>query len=174
MAVTRVAVERTRLEAVVLPDGALWIPGELAGQLAAVLRASAEVLSGRPMPASCAAVRPSRDLLRLADAAAVAAEVREGVKHRAAAYASISAQPSSGTDQLFPSAQVAGVSDTVTVAEASALMGVTPERVRQLAAAGRIKGQRTARRVWMLERASVASQETRRHRSAAHGSSKDH
>jgi excisionase family DNA binding protein len=167
-----VSAERGRYEAVVLPSGDMWVPGALAGQLAAVLRASAEVLSGRPVPASCRSVRPSRDLLRLADVAAAAAREREAAKHRAAALAAISAEPSPDARALLPSTQVEGSSVTVTVAEAADRLNLSAERVRQLAASGQIKGQRTARRVWYLELASVAAYRPQRQRSA-HGAAED-
>jgi hypothetical protein len=142
-------MERGRLQAVPLPGGALWVPGELAGELAAVLRTA----SGPPAPASVRQVRPSRALMALADAAATAAVEHQAAKHRAAA----AVDPSPAVRVFLLADQDAESSAVVTVAEAADRLDLTCERVRQLAVAGRIAGRRTSRRVWLLDPVSVAA-----------------
>jgi len=111
----------------------------------ATLRSAAALAAGRPAPSLCRAVRVSGALLKLADVAAVAARETEAAKHRAAAMAAICAEQSSERARFLSSEQV--ITDSLlSVAQAAERLDLTPQRVRQLASAQRIKGARTARR----------------------------
>jgi excisionase family DNA binding protein len=155
---------------------AVLVWGGTCGELAGALELLAAFLAGRQPPGGVAAYRRlSRHLEAVQTACAAAAREQQQARHRELAkLAAASAEPSPIAQPLLPSAQAGPVSDSVTVAEAADLLGLSHERIRQLAASGRIRGQRTARRVWMLERSSVASQKPRRHRSSAHGSKSGH
>ena len=152
----------------------LW--GGAAGEVAGALELLSGFLAGRQPPGGVAAYRGlSRRLEAVQTACATAAREQQQARHRELAkLAATSAEPSPDTHPLLPSAQAAAPSDVVTVAEAADLLDLTRERVRQLAAAGRIQGERTARRVWILDRNSVTdyaarSAKRRRNREAARG-----
>lgn len=150
--------------ALAVPLGAagLFIPAECAGELAMALAVFRDQLLGRRPPAE---VRQPRMTQRLVDLAAVAAQVaaeHERAKHQAAArfFAAEGSRPAS----LSAPAQITGPSQsaTITAQQAADLLGLTVQHVRYLASTGRIRGQRTERNVWLLERASVVAYRTRR------------
>jgi hypothetical protein len=88
---------------------------------------------------------------------------RRGARERSARLASarnaaVLAAPSSGTASVVAPAQIPRTSrsEEITTRQASDLTGKSAERMRQLAAGGRIPGaHRTDRNVWLLPRAAV-------------------
>ena len=134
---------------VVLPGGDLWLPGELCPSLVAAL----------------AVAQPrSPDLIAVRNAAARAAVAHQQALHQTTAVRKprdlrISA------DQLplvADCAEIAAPLPTVTTAGASALVGLTERRWRQLATQGLVTASKDDGSRWLLDRRSVLDYARRR------------
>ena len=159
-----------------VPLGAsgMWVPAESAGELAGALQLFRDLLMGRRPPAEVQLPRVTRVIDDLQAVAATVAREHQAERHRQIAAASV-AQPKPQTEApLLSPAQPGGSSDpaTIDVRQAADLLHVSPQRVRALAASGRITARRGPRAVWELDRASTVAYRDRRARRRAHVSSR--
>lgn len=139
----------------VIHDG-LVVPGDRCGELAAALDLLEAFVNGTAPPASVRAPRMSRTAEMIRTAARDAAvEHRQQLNRQAAANAQ--------TPSFLSPAQTAPLSaeEMVTTEQAATVTGLTEQRIRQLAADGTIRGTKSDRNVWHLDRASVEAYRTR-------------
>ena len=154
-----------------VPLGAagLFVPAECAGELAGALSLYRDLLLGRRPPAEVALPHFSRALVDMQAVAATVAREHQAARHRAAAQAASAARSIDSTPLVRPAVAAAlSGSATVTVEQAAIRLQLSERRIQQLAAAGRISGVRSDRKVWLLSSEAVDAYRQRK-RSAAHG-----
>jgi len=144
-----VTVVRADRAPVVLDSGDLVVPGWLAPLLLAAIQDSARRAAGPVHP----------DLRALVEAAGVAARLHSAHRarlvdlERRAGFAVASGR----TSGVLSSAQMGPPSnEEITTPVVADLLDISPQRVRQLAASGRIAGRRIGR-TWWINRASATA-----------------
>lgn len=144
-----------RPSAVLLPGGDVVVPGELLAGLLSVLREHADVCRGVSRPSGVSAPRWTPGLAGLLTVVAGAAADHQQRKHRASARRVLPVVPAAETRGSWGG-------EEITIREAAVVLGVGERRVRQLVAAGVLVGRKTARDVWVLDRAAVSAHRTSR------------
>jgi hypothetical protein len=144
----------------------LTVPPEDLAELAGWLAVLIGYISGRFPPASARQPVVSRKLAAYADLARRGAADFAAAQHRAAAGRDCA--PATRR-VLAPAQPLSSSGEMITVTDAAVLLGVKPQRVRQLAGSGRISGRKTARDVWELDRGSVIACGEQRRRGRGDG-----
>ena len=145
-----------------LPGGDFVIPGD-----PAALRTL--VLALRRFQTSAPSLRGWRTTL-LAAAEEADAQAQERVIRQCGAAGAVPSPAVVGPAQALAVSEGLGL--VITAAEAGDLTGLSAERWRQLAVSGTIRGRRTGRRVWELNRDDVMAYDEQRRRRRGNGSDK--
>ncbi|MFD5508286.1 excisionase family DNA-binding protein [Streptomyces sp. NPDC127051] len=147
---------------IVLWDG-VAVPGILCEELAAAIELLSALVRGVPLPVSRRATRLSPAVVAIGMAArAAAVRNRQSLETTSAS----GAVASPGEIRVLASAKAGASSGLeITTSEAAVLLGVTESRVRQLAAAGTIRGRKASRDTWLLSASDVRTYRARRTRS---------
>lgn len=153
-----------RLAPIVLHDG-IVIPGELCAEVSAALELLEAFVCGTPPPAACRSPR----LSRVAIATLVAAR-EAAVQHRRRETQRAHAAASVAPVAVLAPAQTPALSsqEELTTEQVAVILGVTTSRVRQLAAAGRVPGRKTARDVWLFDPEAVRAYQGLPRRNTSH------
>lgn len=141
-----------------LPGGDLVVPGALAAELTAALEVYVGVASGVLPPAACRVPRVGRAVL------AILTESRKAAaQHRRVETQRANAAASAPIVTVVASAQIPSASSQeITSGDAAVVVGVSEARVRQLAAAGAIRGRKGPRDTWLLDSADCRAYAARR------------
>ena len=148
--------------------GELVVPPEDLAEVSAWLTELCEYRSGRARPA---AVKQTRVTAKLSTYTELA---ERGARDVAAGRAAALAAPRPAAPPVVALAQAPPPSavDEITTSQAADITGLSAERMRQLAASGRVGARRTAHRARLLDRADVIAL-TGRSIDGATGSSED-
>lgn len=146
---------------------AVVVPGPLCAELAAALDLLEAFVRGTPPPAACRAARLSRAALAVREAAREAAVDHQRQQTRRTIAAASTPAATVLTSASAPAPSNAG--EEITTEQAASLTGLTEGRIRQLAAAGTIRGRKGSRDVWLLDPADVRAYRERMRRSGTHG-----
>lgn len=154
----RTREQRDNRPAPVLIHDGMVIPGCLAAELAGALDLLDAYIRGIPPSAAYQGGRLPRAVFAVRLVARDAAVKHHEQVRRATAVAN-AARP-----VVLAPARAPAVSEDqqLTTAQAAALAGITESRVRQLAAAGTIRGVKTSRDVWLLDPRDVRAYAQRR------------